>query len=409
MLIGSLKGLLAALTLGYLAGCAAPCGAPGRLCAPEQANTSVPGQARAIPAGTPSSSPRAQPGQAEAPGAFAQQAPASRPAARIALLVPLQSATLRLPAQAVRDGFLAAFERDRDGVEVEVVSTGDQPQEVLAAYGRAAASHDIVVGPLARSSVGLLAESGAVAKPTIALNHPDQGVVLPPNMLAIGLSIEDEARQAADWAAREHPEGRALILAGSASWQQRAAQAFETRWSELGRSSHMAELSSEHGRVDPDAIDVVRTRMEMDPPELMFAALDAAQLRQVRSVLGTSTVCYAASPANPGHQPGQPMPELDGLRLLDLPWEVEPGHAAVMAYPRWAENSHTLEMDRLYALGIDAFRIARALALRPGAPVLLDGVTGRLSAVLQSPAAFQRTETTAVYRDGSGLEAAVAR
>jgi outer membrane PBP1 activator LpoA protein len=401
MLIGSLKGLLAALALGYLAGCAAPCGAPGRLCAPGQANTSAPEQARAAAAGMPSFS-QARPGTPQD-----RAAPASTPAratlapARIALLVPLQSDTLGLPAQAVRDGFLAAFEHDREGLEVEVVSTSDAPEQVLQAYSRAAANNDIVVGPLARSSVGALAASGAVTKPTVALNHPEQGVTLPPNMLAIGLSIEEEARQAADWAAREHPQGRALILAGSGGWQQRAAQAFELRWSELGRNSHMAELPADDGRVDPAAIDQVRTRMEVDPPELMFAALDAVQLLQVRAVLGTAVVCYAASPANPGRQPGQSMPGLDGLRLLDLPWEVQPQHQAVMVYPRWVEDSHTLEIDRLYALGIDAFRVARALALRPDAPVELDGVTGKLSVALASPAAFRRTEAATVYRDGA--------
>lgn len=400
MLISSLKGLLAALALGYLAGCAAPCGAPGRLCAPGQANTSASGPSQTTAASTPQP-PLARPGAPEqAPPAPAQPLARQAPA-RIALLLPLHSKSLGLPAQAVRDGFLAAFDRDRDGLQVDVVSTGDSPDDTLSAYQRAAAGSDIVVGPLARSAVGAIATSGAIAKPTIALNRPEQGVTLPPRMLAIGLSIEDEARQAAEWAAREHPQGRALILAGSGSWQQRAAQAFELRWSELGRNSHLAEVPSDDGKVDAEALDVVRTRMEIDPPELMFAALDATELRQVRTVLGTGTVCYAASPANPGRQPGQAMPELDGLRLLDLPWEVQPQHQAVMVYPRLAEGSHTLEIDRLYALGIDAFRIARALALRPDAPVELDGVTGKLSAALDSPAAFQRTEAATVYRNGA--------
>jgi hypothetical protein len=400
MLISSLKGLLAALALGYLAGCAAPCGAPGRLCAPGQANTSARGQARMTAPGTPSPA-QARPAAPETGATGPAQPQARLPPARISLLVPLQSETLGLPAQAVRDGFLAAFERDREGLEVEVVATGDTPDDTLAAYKRAAANSDIVVGPLARSAVGALASSGAVAKPTIALNHPEQGVTLPPKMLAIGLSIEDEARQAADWAAREHPQGRALILAGTGGWQQRAAQAFELRWNELGRNSHLAELPSDSGTVDEQALDVVRTRMEIDPPELMFAALDATELRQVRGVLGTGTVCYAASPANPGRQSGQSMPELNGLRLLDLPWEVQPQHQAVMVYPRWVESSHTLEIDRLYALGIDAFRVARALALQPDAAVELDGVTGKLSAALASPAAFRRTEAATIYRDGA--------
>jgi outer membrane PBP1 activator LpoA protein len=397
MLINRLKGLFATLALGYLAACATPCGAPGRLCAPQVANTSERQvlHARAMPAIPTQAAPPAPP----------PAAPASTSPVRIALLVPLKSATLSLPAEAVRDGFLAAHERDRDGVEVDVIATGDSLADVLEAYAKASADHDIVVGPLARAAVGAVAQGPAVTRPTIALNHPETGIALPARMLSIGLSIEDEARQAADWAAREHPEGRALILAGSEAWQRRMAQAFEARWGELGRNSHLADVTVEGGQVDPEAIAVVRTRIEVEPPELVFAALDAGQLRQVRGVLGTGIVCYAASPANPGRVPGDPVTELDGLRLLDVPWEVQPDHQAVMVYPRWVATGHTLDMDRLYALGIDAFRLAHAIALHPGAPLQLDGVTGKLAASFDQPATFQRTEAAVVYRNG-GFEMA---
>jgi outer membrane PBP1 activator LpoA protein len=390
MLIKGFRSLLATLALGYLAGCATPCGAPGRLCAPGEPNTSASAQRRPLAAPV-----------AAAPVDTTRSPPQAAKRLRIALLVPLQSATLGLPAEAVRDGFMAAYERDHAGVDVELVATGDKVEDVVGAYTAAAARSDIVVGPLSRPAVGAVAASQASATPTIALNHPDPGVILPQTMLAIGLSIEDEARQAADWAAREHPQGRALILAGSGTWQQRAAQAFEARWGELGRNSHMAELAAADELVDSSAIDVVRTRMEVDAPELIFAALDAGQLRQVRAVLGTAVACYATSPANPGAGAGQPVAELDGVRLLDLPWEVQPDHQAVMGYPRWVASGHTLEMDRLYALGIDAYRVARALAVHPGAPVELDGVTGKLAFWPGNDPAFRRTETAVVYRGGA--------
>jgi outer membrane PBP1 activator LpoA protein len=59
-------------------------------------------------------------------------------------------------------------------------------------------------------------------------------------------------------------------------------------------------------------------------------------------------------------------------------------------------------MQRLYALGIDAFRIARELALRPNGAFELDGVTGRLSVDMGAGSpVFRRVETGTVYRDGS--------
>jgi uncharacterized protein len=402
MLINCLKGLLVTLALGSLAGCATPCGTPGRLCSAGKPNTSGPSiQRLASPTAPPATAgPDTRPPAATA---SANGAPVPSSAAgplRIALLVPLQSASLSLPAEAVRDGFMAAHAHDGAGALVDVIATGDDLTALLDAYRAASANHDVVVGPLARAAVGAIA-GAPVIRPTIALNHPDPGITLPPRMLAIGLSIEEEARQVADWAAREHPQGRALVLSGPEAWQQRMTQAFAARWGELGRDSHLADVPAADGRVDADAIEVVRTRIETDPPELMFAALDAAQLRQVRSVLGTAIPCYAASPANPGRLPGVSIAELDGLRLLDLPWEVQPDHQAVMVYPRWVAGGHTLDMDRLYALGIDAYRVAIAIALHPDAPLELDGVTGKLLVNLRAASAFQRTEAPVVYRNGA--------
>lgn len=394
MQIRSLKGLAAALALGVLAGCATtPCGAPGRLCAPVETNTS------------------AQPSrQGAPPPAQVQTAPVELPAPatgplRIALLIPLNSDTLGQPAKAVRDGFMAGWERDKDGVAVEVLATGDDTGQTLAAYRQAAQRSDVVVGPLARPAVQALAASGAVRKPTIALNH--LRTALPRNLLAIGVSAEDEARQLADWAASEQPSGPALLLSGSAPWQKRMAQAFEQRWTELGRSLQRAELPAANGYVDATAVQSLRERAGIDPPALILAALDAEELRQVRTALGTSTPCYAASPANPGRAPGIQVAELDGVRLLDLPWEVQPEHPAVMLYPRWLAGAQALEMDRLYALGIDAFRLARQVALQPGTPIELDGVTGKLSATLGAQPTFRRVEVPAVYRDG-GFETVMA-
>ena len=324
--------------------------------------------------------------------------------ARIALLLPLQSPGLGQAAEAVRAGFLAGHERDRAGIEVTVVPSGDSPESTLQAYASAAAQNDIVVGPLARSSVAALIAGNAVTKPTLALNHPQTDRPLPPQLLVVGLSLEEEAKQVADWAAKEHPAGRALVLGGKAAWQQRAAGAFNMRWSRQGRNNTTVELPSQDGYVDANALAELRSRMETDRPELVFAALDAGALRQVRSALGTSLPTYAISVANPGRAPGLSVPELDGVRLVDLPWTIQPDHPQVMVYPRPVDTD-SLDMQRLYALGIDAYQVARTLVQQPGTDSELDGVTGRLS-VRRSNGGWtlQRTETAAVYRDGIGYE-----
>jgi outer membrane PBP1 activator LpoA protein len=356
----------------------------------------------------PVEDPRAQ---GAAPSAIAQPSTpqSTLQATRIGLLLPLQSRTLGVPAEAVRAGFMAGYERDRAGFTVNVVPTGDTPEQALAAYTAAVQQNDIIVGPLARPAVSIVAASTAVTKPTIALNHPEQrGKPLPRQMLVVGLSIEDEARQVASWAAAEHPGGRALVLAGNVAWQRRIAGAFHERWHQLGHTDQVADIPLVNGRVSEEAIAALRTQLEIDPPDLLFAALDANGLRQLRAQLGTAIVCYGTSSVNPGREPGLAAPELDGVRLLDLPWEVQGDHPAVMIYPRWIETAHTLDMDRLYALGIDAFRVAREIALRPGVPFQLDGVTGQL-AVDPGRSSVERTQPKAVYGSGSFVPVASGR
>ena len=410
----NLPGLLAAAVLTLLAGCGSTplppdtgCGMPGGVCAPATPVTNVPPPA---PAYTPPPRPESgvQTNPVELPpsadgsprAAAPSSAPYSGPAVRVALLLPLDSPALAQPAEAVRAGFMAAHEQQRDGVTVNLVPTGDSSQAALDAYRNAAEQNDIVVGPLARSAVAALATGGTVNKPTIALNHPQVNSPLPRQMLVIGLSLEDEARQVAEWAASEQPAGQALVLTGRAAWQQRLSGAFSQRWAELGRSQATVELPAEGGYVDGNALAELRARLSAEPPQLVYAALDANGLRQVRSALGTSLPTYGTASVNPGRDPASVPAELAGVRILDLPWTVQPDHPAVAGYPRWSSGSEALDLQRLYALGIDAFRIARELAQRPTGSFELDGATGRLSVNMgQGERAFRRVETGVVVND----------
>jgi outer membrane PBP1 activator LpoA protein len=407
MLNKSLKGVLAACAgaaMLLLAGCSTPCDAPGRLCAPVESITSPPPvpPPRIEPAPPETmrvEPPRVETMPVETPGA----APAAKGATRIGLMLPLRSETLGAPADALRAGFMAAYERDRDGFTVNLIETGDSAQDTLDAYAGALEQNDIVVGPLARPAVSALAASRLVTKPTIALNHPEArgpAGALPPRLLVIGLSIEDEARQVANWAAGEHPDGAAIIVSGSSAWQRRIASSFASRWNQLGRTAQTVELADSNGYLSEAALGQLRSQVEAAQPALLFTALDASQVGQVRGAVGTGVPYYGTSSVNPGQE--HVMTELDGLRLLDLPWEVQPAHQAVMVYPRWNTGGRTLDSDRLYALGIDAFRLAREITLHPGAAFELDGVTGRLSGSFgNGPARFERVQPAAVYQAGT--------
>lgn len=408
----NIRALLATAALGLLAACTSTplppdtgCGVPGGFCAPA-ASSASPSPAEPGYTAPPSSAPfrtnpvEPRPSTDGRPRAASLAYPGGQ-GVRIALLLPLQSDALAQPAEALRAGFMAGHARDPNGVTVNLVPTGDSAQDTLDAYARASEQNDIVVGPLARSAVAALATGGNVNKPTIALNHPQTPGPLPRQMLVVGLSLEEEASQVADWAAAEQPGARALVLTGKTAWQQRLSGAFAARWAQLGLNNATVELPISDGYVDPNALADLRARMQIDPPQLVFAALDAVQLRQVRSAIGTSLPTYGTGSINPGVDPAMSAPELSGVRILDLPWTVQADNPLVASYPRWGGDTGGYDMKRLYALGIDAYRVAHELALRPDSAFELDGVTGRLSIDMGAGrAAFRRVETGTVYRDG---------
>ncbi|MDP9109177.1 MAG: penicillin-binding protein activator [Pseudomonadota bacterium] len=330
---------------------------------------------------------------------------------RVALLLPLRSESLGEAAEAVRAGFMAGFERDKDSMALTVFETGDAAQNTLAGYADAAANNDIVVGPLSRTDVTAITLSRAIGKPTIALTQPDVDVdaegALPRQLLVIALSIEDEARQVAQWAGAGRNAARVFTVSGNTAWQRRAAKAFAAQWKQQGGEAAPLELSASAGYFSASSLAMLKKRVQSERPALLFLALDAGQAKQVRAVLGNEVALYGTSQLNPtapqDRAVAEPSPELNGVRLLDLPWQIQLDDPAVMIYPRAevaTDQRRSADLERLYALGIDAYRIAHELALQH-TRFDIDGVSGRLSVGFgKGPAKFKRTLLPAVYQDG---------
>ena len=394
------------------------------LCAPAQANTTV-----VFTAATPASSAsvpvrlaqnditispqalRPLPLEGAAPEGAA---PVQANAVRIALMLPLQSPALGRLAAMVRDGFLAAHGHGRDQwVSVSVITTSESGTDLLAAYRAAQRDHDIIVGPLLRKDVTAVAMSGAVEKPTIALTQAgasnETDAVLPDKMLSIGLSIEQEARQIAKEAAGGLSGAKAMIVSTNIAWQRRAARAFASQWRQAapGLQSEALEIGLNGGYLEANTLAQIIKRLHAEKPDVIFAALDAGQAKQLREAIGAEVPMAGTSQLNPLTMQewitAERLPELNGTRLVDIPWQLQIDHPAVMAYPRLPidpAHPRTADMERLYALGIDAYRVAREIALRH-ARFDIDGVTGKLSIAFgEGKPHFERVLSPAIYQDG---------
>jgi outer membrane PBP1 activator LpoA protein len=92
--------------------------------------------------------------------------------------------------------------------------------------------------------------------------------------------------------------------------------------------------------------------------------------------------------------------DLNEIRFVDMPWLLQPDHPAVMIYPHSTALLEP-EVDRLYALGIDSYRLVYALLTsQPSNTLPLDGVTGRIRLNGQQ---FQREPIPAFFKQGMGL------
>jgi hypothetical protein len=316
--------------------------------------------------------------------------------AHIALLLPLKSASFGPAAEAVRRGAIAASGLQTPAVlPLQVYPTGDPVEDIVSVYQQALqAGAKIVIGPLTRNAVTALAKSDLVTVPTLALNYPEGEAVLPENLYLFGLTAEGEARQAAR---RAFNDGRrtALTVTAITPLAKRVQQAFADAWRGLGgKLVAQASFSPERTQFPAVHDTVIKHRAD-----IIFLAADANLARMVRPYLDANTPTYATSMVFGGNQIGRNV-DLNGVLFADMPWLLVPDHPAVMVYPR-AEN-FSIEQERLYALGIDAFRIASVMAQNPrlGEGSVLDGVTGQISLADHQ---FQREMAAAQFRDGTAV------
>ena len=328
--------------------------------------------------------------------------PASRPpGARpfIGLLLPLNAPEFSRASEAVRLGCQAALAFAENRQSLQVARTDAQPESILAEYQAAVQrGAAVIVGPLTRSGVTALAQTGRVSVVTLALNAADGDAPLPSRLYTFGLSAETEARAVARMAfARGLREG--AVVQASNLLAKRLSRAFADEWFSLGgRISDVREFGARADLVD------LRRGLADSQAQFIFLAAEADQARTVRPYLNNQLQVFATSQVNDGKNDPLVNSDLNGIRFVDMPWLVQPDHAAVMVYPR-LEGLST-ELQRFYALGIDSCRIAGEL-IGGQQTINLDGVTGRIS--YRGGNTLQREPIQAVFRDGVGVSIENAR
>ncbi|OUS10111.1 hypothetical protein A9Q89_11670 [Gammaproteobacteria bacterium 53_120_T64] len=303
---------------------------------------------------------------------------------QLALLLPLSGKYARA-GKTIREGFLSAYyhvlENEGNTAPLHIYDTNTA--DITRLYQQAVASGaEIVIGPLRKENLALLAALPELSAPLVGLNYlSDSAQALVPNhdnLLQFGLSVDDEARQIAHRAWLEGHRS-ALVITPDTKWAATARQAFHKYWSELGGRlisatpyslrqkdfssiikpalliDHSQQRANKLRRTLGKKLEVeAQRRQDID---MVFIIAYPDQGRQIKPTLdfyyAHDLPTYATSHIYTGTEnPGRNR-DLEGIRFSAMPWTV-PGIVSDKLKP-----ADTLKSTyrNLFALGVDAYQL----------------------------------------------------
>lgn len=309
----------------------------------------------------------------------------------IALILPL-SGPLEPLGRAVLDGFLAAqFESHHKGWPAIALTVIDSTgfADVDSSYNAAVTTGaQLIIGPLQREQLNQWQPQQPLPVPLLTLNWFDSRFS---GGWQMALSPVDEARQLArlafDGGARH-----ALLIRPQGSWGDEASAALLEQWQELEGSVQAVAMFS--GQADYSsslkaALNLAQSQqratrirqlmaepLEFSPRrrrDLDVIFLLASQPQDARSLKPLLAFHYAAdlpvfstSHIFSGRTDPQVDRDLNGIRLVEIPWIVTPD--ADLSTPVY-NNGADATLAGMHALGADAFMVnwrLQQLAADPG-------------------------------------------
>jgi outer membrane PBP1 activator LpoA protein len=325
---------------------------------------------------------------------------------KLALVLPLHGAHAQ-SAQAVRDGFLAAYYSYKEGADKPKIQVYDSTaQDSLEGVYEQAVHEgaDFIVGPLVKEEVESLNSGSKASVPMLALNITPKRRA-PDNVFQFGLSPEMEAQAVAEKAWSDGHR-TALIITPKSAWGNRMQTAFQESWEAMGGTILGVEQISSQTNLNQGiqhllAIDSSEARAKQlkdlgikfsyeprrrQDPDMIFIATNAALARQVKPLLNFYYAARLPAYASSSIFSGRPQPTLDqdlnGIQFCDMPWILDEAIKARSTYKAVSElwPKEFEQYTRLYALGLDAFKIALQIDQLTMLPDLgISGMTGMLT------------------------------
>jgi uncharacterized protein len=316
----------------------------------------------------------------------------------VALLLP-QTGPMRLASASVRDGFMTAHYGQELPVgsprpQVRLYDSGETPEQAVAAYRQAVAEGaEGVVGPLSREAVSALFAEPNLPVPVVGLNRSSGPV--PPGSISFALAPEEEA---AAIAVRMQQRGlqRVIAVVGGDDNAQRALAGFTVRHLQAGGELLGTVPVPDSG---VDYMDAIRRTLlaaglpTSAPKELatahhsgfdaVFLALRPTQARlavpQLRIFGVVEVPTFATSSINSVDDDDRLDRDLNGIEFTEVPWVVAdlPGLPSRSALAAQFDSARG-PAARLFAFGLDAYRLLAERHRLDYGDLRLDGATGRI-------------------------------
>ncbi len=320
--------------------------------------------------------------------------------AHIALLLP-QSGKFALPAQAVQEGFLAAWYEDSGAQYPVRVYHADQGNAGAAYQQALQAGARFVVGPLEKSAIeALLQQSNtggtsngnALSVPALFLNALENTAV-PANVYQFALAPEDEVEAVASqaWAEGHTTAG---VLYPTSDKGGRLLQAFHQAFGRMG--GKIVEAVSYDAQNYATAAQTIAAAYKQKSISVLFLVAKPEIARQIKPMinyhLAHTLPILALGQIYSGHPSPRYDEDLSGIRFVEMPWLFPETNLDTRILANLQQQSPQMmqEYQRLAAFGLDAYRLARNLLQQGNSGQLsISGATGKLE--LDASRRFRRT------------------
>lgn len=331
---------------------------------------------------------------------------------RIAVFLP-QSGSLAPLAKAIKAGIetqrSTLLNAGKPAPEVDYYDTTTAPIDDLYTQAQEKGAQ-VVIGPLDKEAVTALETRSNLTLPTLALNYGSSTQNATQALYEYGLSAEDEARQAAQYAS-DAGLNQASLLTPDNDWGRRIEEAFRQQW----QYQNHGITTSLHYAPSAPVSGTIKALAAAGRPQMVFMFAMPEYARQVPPFLKylrmDNLPVYATSHVYTGRPNPSQDGDLNGVLFPNIPWYLPELYSDNNPMP-YKDSYQRLNGDgkasitllKLNAMGVDAYELAQRLThFKDNPSNTLEGATGTLR--LDTNHRFQRQLPWAHFKQGVPVSA----